>query len=1101
MKKGILTYLLLALTSLTGAWGQSVLATGQWWKMGVTTDGVYRITTADVPALQGVSTGSIGVYGAGGGMLSLINSQTSYGDLQPVGIDIIDHNGNGVFDNGDELLFFGEATDQWRYSNNDGRWVFEHHAYATRNYYYLTTSAPMQRRITMAEAPQATTEVTSYTAVAHVDNDIVNIFGSGQLWMGEKFSASLTNRTFSLSLPGNTDGIVRLRYALASHSVATCAFTISTTGYNNAVTIPSLGVYSTTNDMLQTSSTSFTFSISYTATESNAVGYLDYIELNSHAPLAFGGGQLIVRNDQQLGSTTRFRVTGNTTNLRVWEVSKSGKEREMSLSAGSWNDSTVETRRYVLFDGSQYLSPASLAPLDNQNLHGSAAADLVVVSTPGLLPQAQRLSGLHEVFDRLSTLTVTDEEVYNEFSSGKQDPMAIRSLLRHLKASHPDHAPRYLLLLGKGTYDNRNILGTDYPTLVTFESYHSFDEEGGSSFCSDDIMGYLADNGQGNLSEKLDVGVGRLPAKTAAEAERMIDKIEGYITHRDLLDEDQRGDWRNYVSLLSDDADPGKPWDSAFVHWSEVLARHINQQYPHINLDKLYADSYHQSSGAIGSYYPDLNNALRQRINNGCLLLNYIGHGSLKYIGTERYIEYGEIEAFSNTDRLPLLIASTCTYGRYDNISELSGAEAFMLAPAAAVAVVTFSRPVSDPWYYTNDIARLSLDTKNTIGDAVRIAKSRNTIVATRNSCLLGDPALRLSLPENRVVVTHINTHAVAEGVDDSATVLSRVTVSGEIQDSTGTLLTDFEGTLYPIVFDRVVKATTLANDNAGTEVSFTQQKNILYRGSHPVEGGRFEYSFIVPMDVAYQYDYAKLSHYAKSATDHATGCYTQLLLGGFNDTATATSAVPSIHLFIGDTNFRQGGITDANPTLIAYLCDSAGINAGTGLGHDITVTLDGNPGSLTVLNDLFQPAVEQGGCGQVAYTFRDLTPGKHTLTLKAWNIFNRSATASIDFNVFNPDTLSLSELHCWPNPASESARFMLEVNNTAKVATAELQIFNPYGRCIATCSPAVSSDGYVVGPVVWELSSVPSGLYLARMIVTDTDGKVYQQTTKCIVR
>lgn len=1097
--KRVLTYTILLIVTLSAAAQEhSVLARGAWWKMGAKQTGVYRLTVTDVPALQGVSVDSLGVYGAGKGMLSTSNSLTSTADLQPVGIDIIDRNGNGLFDSGDELLFYGEGAEGWQYATSDGRWEYAHHAYATENYYYLTTSAPQQRRIVPAAAVTATETVTTYTAVAHIDNDLVNIFESGQQWMGEKFSSALPTRTFTLGVAGNSDGSVLVRYALANKSKTAASFSVSTSGYANQTPV---AMYTTVNDSFTTTATSFTFTLTFTPGESNAAGYLDFIELNSHAPLTFGSGQMLIRNDQALHGTARFSMSGNTTGVRVWDVSHAGREREMTMAAGAWSDSTDVARCYVAFDGSNYLSPSSINTLGNQDLHGSEAADLVVVSTPTLLAQAQRVAALHEIFDGMATLVVTDRQVYNEFSSGKQDPMAIRSLLRSLKAAHPERAPRYLLLMGKGTYDNRNLLGYDYPTLVTYETAYmdsySYDEYGWA-YCSDIILGYL-DIASPGSSGTLNVGVGRLPAKTAEEAAHMVDKIEGYLTRRDLLAMDGRGDWRNYVALLADDADPGHPHDTGFVHSSEVVANNIQQRFPHINIDKFYADAYHQSSGAIGSYYPDLNNALRLRMNNGCLLLNYIGHGSTGYIGTERYIEFSDIEAYTNQDRLPLFVTSTCTYGRFDIVEGRCGAETFLLAPAGAMAVISASRPISHTESFNNDVVIEAINPNNTIGDALRIAKNKTAV--SQSIGLIGDPALRLSQPENRVVVTHINRRPVSSGVDDSATVLSRVIVSGEIQDTSGQLLTDFEGTIYPIVFDRVVNTSTLANDNPGTEVSFTQQKNILYRGSHPVERGKFEYSFIVPKDVAYQYGYAKLSHYAKSASDHASGCYHQLLLGGLNDSADSAAAAPTIRLFMGDTNFRSDGLTDANPTMIAYLRDSAGINAGAGLGHDITAMLDGNPGTLVVLNDLYQPDVEQGGGGTVTYRFSNLTTGTHTLTLKAWNIFNISSSATITFTVNNPDTLSLSQLHCWPNPASGRTQFMLEVNNTAKIASAELQIFNSHGQLVVSHRPVVSTDGYVVGPVGWDLSAIPAGMYLARMIVTDTDGTVYQQTTKCIVR
>ena len=297
------------------------------------------------------------------------------------------------------------------------------------------------------------------------------------------------------------------------------------------------------------------------------------------------------------------------------------------------------------------------------------------------------------------------------------------------------------------------------------------------------------------------------------------------------------------------------------------------------------------------------------------------------------------------------------------------------------------------------------------------------------------------------------------------------------------------------------MRATTLANDNPGTEVAFWQQKTVLYRGSHEVKNGCFEYSFIVPRDVSYQYAYAKLSHYAKSASEHATGSFTHLKLGGMSDTVIDANLAPDIRLYIGDTNFHAGGLTGPSPTLVALLSDSAGINVGTGLGHDITAVLDGNPNGLIVLNDLYQPDITDSRSGSVAYTLRDLAPGRHTVTVKAWNIFGVSSTASIPFVVRGADTLCFSNLDAIPNPSSTRMTLSLRVNVPDAIASAELEIYNSRGQMAYRCTPTVSAEGFIVGPVVWDVSAVPPGLYLARMVVTDTDGETHQATTKCIVR
>lgn len=1087
----------MAFCGVTVAQSQSVLSTGRWWRLSVSEEGVYGITPRDIPALLGVNIDSIAVYGRDGAMLSTENHLTSTADLQSLHVDIRDRNGNHRFDADDELLFFGEGAGGWGYDNELKRWTFTPHAYANENCYYLTVNATETTRIATVPAVEADTVMSTHTVVARRDNDLVNIYQSGQVWLGEKFSTSQPQRSVEVRLPGSGISDVKVRYAVASLSTAQATFTFNTSGLSRQETTNEYSPYRTAIDRITTNQSAYTFNIRFSPSENAGLGYLDFIELNAYATLAYSGGQALVRNDRHLGSTARFTMSG-LNSARVWEVTNHEDVREMEVSSNGWSDNTLKARKYVVFDEYSYLTPSDIAEIENQNLHGAPQADMVIVTLEAYRSQAERLAGLHEVFDGLTTLVVSDQEVFNEYSSGKKDPMAIRSLLRDLKSRYTSRPPRYLALFGKGTYDNRNLLGDNTPTMVTYETPYSFDSEG-ASYASDDMLGYLSPYGHGSSTETLEVSVGRLPAKNESEATLLVDKVERYLTRVDLEDETNRGDWRNYVALLADDADPGRSGDTIFAHSSETIAKALKTTMPQINIDRLYADAYHQESGSIGSYYPDLNNALRQRINYGCLLLNYIGHGSAAYIGTERFIEPSHIANYTNGDRMPFFVTSTCSYGRFDQVGEQCGAELCVLAPSAMIGVISATRPISHIERFNRDVVLFALDPANTVGDALRMAKNRTS--TSMAICLLGDPALRLSQPSNRVKVTHINADPVDDINDVQADVLSRVTVRGEIQDSNGVRIDDFNGTVYPIVFDREMRSSTLANDNPGTEVAFWQQKTVLYRGSHEVKNGCFEYSFLVPRDVSYQYAYAKLSHYAKSASEHATGSFTHLKLGGMSDTVIDANLAPDIRLYIGDTNFHAGGLTGPSPTLVALLSDSAGINVGTGLGHDITAVLDGNPNGLIVLNDLYQPDITDSRSGSVAYTLRDLAPGRHTVTVKAWNIFGVSSTASIPFVVRGADTLCFSNLDAIPNPSSTRMTLSLRVNVPDAIASAELEIYNSRGQMAYRCTPTVSAEGFIVGPVVWDVSAVPPGLYLARMVVTDTDGETHQATTKCIVR
>lgn len=1097
-KKYIELFLLVAAMLISSvAHGQSsVLAAGEWWQLKVESAGIYRVGVAEIPSLQGVAVGNIGIYGAGGDMLSNHNSVTSTDDLKPLAIDVVDANGNGLFDAADYVLFFGEGADVWRYDQYDARYELRRHAYASANYYYLTTSATAPLRVSTSPAAEADIIRNTYTAVAAINNDLTNIFHTGQQWMGEKFSSGITSRSFTLNFPAIASGI-KLRYAMAVKSSMGSSFSISTTGLSRSHWFGS-NVYGSWLEAVPSQARTLSFDLRFSPGEGTAEGWLDFIEMTGQVPLTYSGGQTIVRTEGAGPQVAAYQYGGSST-PRVWDVTRAGSEREMSVASGRWSDSCSNARQYVLFDDYSAKTPAAIASLPNQDLHGGSQADFVIVCNPAFRSQADRLANLHAVMDGISVTVVTDRQVYNEFSSGKQDPMAIRAYLRHLRSSYPDAPPRWLLLFGKASYDPRDLLGLHLPSVVTYESPDSFDDDG-NSYCSDDIMGYLDPSEFGSSSQTLDIGIGRLPARNSAEADAMVTKIEGYMTRRDIVEGTHRGDWRNYVTLLSDDADVGHPGDTSFAHSSEFTARKIKQQFPSINIDRLYADAFRQQSGAIGSYYPDLNNALRQRINYGSLILNYIGHGSQKYIGTERYIESADIYAYTNRDRLPVFVTSTCSYGWHDIPDDLCGAEMCLHADGAMVAVISASRPISHNQSFNTDLILSLLNPENTIGDALRIARNRTSVSLSIG--LIGDPALHLSIPRNSVVVTHIDNHPVQPGVDDTATVLSSVTVSGEIHDADGALISDFDGTIYPIVFDRETEASTLANDNPGTELRFTQQKSVIYKGSEAVRQGRFQYSFVVPRDVQYQYDYGRLSHYAVSGSDDAAGSYSNLLFGGINEDVAISEVRPGIRLFIGDSSFRNGGITDPNPMLVAFLSDSVGINAfGAGLGHDITAVLDSIPGSLVVLNDFYQPDIDNPRGGIVRYSFSNLTPGLHTVTLKAWNIWGYSNSATVSFCVRPTTDPGVSSLTVSPNPASDHALFHYEVSSPEAVTSAILQIYSMQGALEQCFVPVAAPNSHVLGPVRWDLSGVAPGVYMARIIVSLENGETRQSTTKVIVR
>lgn len=1088
----------------TGHAAHSVLGEGTWYRLAIPATGIYGVTTDDVAALAGVSTGRVGVYGQPGGMLNEDNAVARPDDLPQLAATVVDNNGNGVFDAGDRLVFYAQGADAWRYGE-DSLFHHERNGYENNNYVFLRLDGTAKRLPTAAAiaTPGAPISHGDYRAVHDVDE--VNTHEGGIVWVGERFGTGTAERTIAMNLPGAPrNNVVNVAYALASLSPSATFSVNLNGGGEESVSFSKYKVYVSRQKSFSANGTSLNFNIAY-HTANAGIGYLDYVEVNAQTPLLFQGGQTTFRNVHTADGNATYTIANATSAMQVWDVTDYDSAFAVPLSQGSgtatFTAPHASIREYIAFDGSSYLSPSAAAAVENQDLHGTENPDMVIVANAAYLSQARAIASLHEVYDNLRTMVVTDRQVFNEFSGGKQDPMALREMMRMFYKRHAQNsalaAPRYLLLFGKGSYDNRDILKKNATTVVTYVSQTSFSED--NAYSSDDLFGYLDDDESGNTYESLDLSIGRLPAKSKAEADLFVKKITNYMTRADLSDSTQRGDWRNTITLLADDADPSQGGDTVFATSMEALSKHIAYKYPQYNFEKIYADAYPQQSGAIGSYYPDVNNALRKRLDYGTLLFNYIGHGSPQYIGTERYVELNDISGYKNIDRLFFFVSSTCSYGRYDMLDNICGAEALVLASGGAIGAISAGRPISHVERFNTDVCYTALDPAYSVGDALRYAKNRTAM--PHCILLLGDPAIHLSMPQNKVVVTAINGKAVEDNVADSALVLSTVTIEGEIRNSTGEMLDDFAGTLFPIVYDRPTTVYTLANDNEGTEIKFSQQKSVIYKGRAEVRNGRFAYSFTVPRDVRSEFDYAKLSHFAKSnGGDAATGAYKDLALGGFDETVSLGETRPSVRLFMGDSNFRSGGTTGQSPYLFAILEDSIGINAaGCGLGHDITCVLDNNGNDVVVLNDFFETDISNPRRGYVHYGFQDLAPGPHVLALKAWNIFNYSTEATVKFVVKGADTNQCGAFYSYPNPATDKASIVLEFNNSGNIRSAMVEIFDQTGRLMARLEPRTNEQSSVVGPVVWNCATATNGVYVARATVTTTNGETHSAITKIV--
>lgn len=1114
---------------------QSVLATGNWYKLCVRESGLYKITQSDLEKL-GVNVSSLNprtlkIFGNGGAMLSEQAGNNAADDLVEYAI-YVEGEANGAFGPNDYILFYGEQPGRWFKDGASGGFAFEPHLYATENCYYLNVGGNNGKRVGVSGDNVSTPDqiVTSFDERLHHERDLYNLVTSGKVWFGEVFELN-TEQSFSFFVKDIVSGSpLKVKTNLASRSGQTTRFNVQIPGRSKDVFLPgvtlsaSTNLYATVNaDTLigKAQSENFNVKLQYYRTGNASKGWLDYITVNARKNLIFRGGQMEFRDLNSVGvdKSAEFRLSNVASGTVVWDITQPWDAKRMSTQASSglmsFRANTSSLREFVVFDGTSYKQPITYGLIPNQNLHGLQVHDLFIVVPPVFLSQANTLADFRRNNDNLTVKVVTTEEVYNEFSAGKPDISAIRNFMKMFydRANNPEELPRYLLLFGNGTIDNRNLLGLGANHIPTFQTLNSWNPA--VSFTTDDFFGML-DDGEGREAfGVLDIGVGRFPVKNPNEADMVVDKVIRYSKRFDFLNPMQVttvnnasrisnfADWRNVICIIADDEDTNIHIDQA-----DRIARKVTQQYPVFNLDKIYLDAYQQVNSAGGERYPDVNIAITNRVNLGALLVNYIGHGGFNGLAKERIVTFSDINNWNNYYNLPVFLTATCEFSAFDHPgqNEISaGVQVFLKPNGGASALLTTTRLAYSGSNFTlnqnfmETVFELNENGEyHRIGDLLRIAKVKSSSAdALKNFVLLGDPSMMMAYPRYTVVT---------ESVSDTLSALNKITVTGYVADLKGKRVSGYNGILYPTVYDKFQNYTTLANDKGSQPFDFKMQSRILYRGKVSVTNGQFSFSFIVPKDIIYSKGYGKISYYLDNGVHDGSGYYDEIVVGGSAESFEVDFAGPRIELFINDLSFKSGGETDQNPILIALLKDESGINTTGELGHDIIAVLNETSNNPYVLNHYYQADLDSYTSGRIIYPFYNLPDGLHTLSLRAWDIHNNPSVESIEFLVSSSAQLALSELLNYPNPITNSGTNFTFVHNFPFTELdVTIEVFSLQGRLLKTLETQILTPGFKSQPIPWDGidesgNHIGNGMYVYRLSVSLPDGRSSELVKKLVV-
>ena len=686
---------------------------------------------------------------------------------------------------------------------------------------------------------------------------------------------------------------------------------------------------------------------------------------------------------------------------------------------------------------------------------------MVIIYHPDFVNEARRLAEHRADHDDLNVSIVTIEQVYNEFSSGSKDPTAIRNFARLLFERGTQF--RYLLLLGDGSFDTRNMyeLGGDFIPTFQNDSFNPL-----FAFPADDYYAILESNIATNpLSGRLNIAIGRLPVNTVEEAGAVIDKIVNYDSNPLTFT-----NWRNQLVFVGDDQDRG-------LHLDDVnrIADQIGTANPGFNLEKIYLDAFPQVSTPGGARFPSVNEAINTSLFKGTLIVTYLGHGGPNGWAQERILNISDILSWENKDRLPIFITATCSFGGYDDVNFTSaGEEVILNDKGGAVALLTTTRAVfasSNATLTRNVLEQLFSRNENqvpTLGEAMSTAKnsvSTSTNTNSRKFTLLGDPAQTLAIPEFGVRTEKINGKPVAEMVDDTIRALQRVTLEGAILDGNGAVFESFNGKIFPTVFDKKVSAFTLGQDDDSPVRNFTVQKNVLFKGRSTVSNGRFSFTFVVPKDINYTFGPGKISYYAADENQlaDAGGAFEQVIIGGTDPNAIADNQGPDIEVFMNSEDFVFGGITDENPILLVKLEDENGINVvGNSIGHDLEGTLDQNTQNTLLLNDFYEAELDDHTKGTARFPLSSLEEGRHEIRVKAWDVANNSSEGYTEFVVANSAEIALRHVLNYPNPFTDRTCFQFDHNIKGQELEVLIHIFTVSGRLVKTLEKVIFADGAI---------------------------------------
>ncbi len=1111
----------------------SVLSSGNWYRFYVEKSGAYLINRTFLSELginpDNVNPKKIKIYGHGGKMVPLRNSASYPFDLEENAIQVIGED-DFAFNAEDYIVFYAEGMDNWSSENST-----HINLYSDRSYYYINVEGDDGKRITTNVQPtNATTlALTTFDDYQFHEVDLTNIGRLGRVWFGESFSPD-DEQEFNFKFPNavtSTQASIGIHVGgnsfVATKFTPTINGTAQTSLNLNIITLNSSSVASHSSTVYSVpSAQDFNVKLNFdNGGVPTSKGYLDYIYISTKSNLTGYGKQFRFQYNNAASSSGIVEYQfNNASNIReVWDITdiyNVTKIENQNQGNFSFKSNLGVEKKYIAIDFNDLYLPQKeqQARVTNQDLKGTIFLnaqgnfqdiDYLIITPSVLTTQAEKLANFHRNYSGLNVKVVQTELIYQEFSSGKQDIGAIRNFIKYVyeNGSTINTRVKYVNLFGDASFDFKDRISNNTNIVPIYHSLDSY-TSGVSSFASDDFFCYM-DANEGeifvNSSSASDIAVGRMIVSSPQQADEMVNKV---IDYHDLK---SYGSWRNNFVTISDDAD--KPGDGSLQLNQNNVTDEIAFENQYVNTKKIFLDAYQQQTSAGGDRYPKAKEDIQNAFEKGSLVFNYLGHGGEDGLTGERIWDKFDGLNLFNRYRYPLFVTITCDFSRFDNpLRPTAGEYTYWNPIGGAIAMITTTRSIGYAFAFNKDVTK-NLYTLGTqpfvsIAETLRISKIQNNNYSdTKVALYIGDPALMLAIPKPKVVLTKVNDVPITQPIADFQG-LAFMKISGEVQDEVGNLLTSYNGELSVNIFDKMFNRTTFNNDNFSPPMTFSNLGETIFRGNASINNGQFEFGFVVPKDIRIPLGNGRISFYSKrnQVLLDKTGYNTDIKIGGLDTNAVADTTPPRVRLYMNDESFVNGGITNESPFFLAFLEDEHGINTASGIGHDIVAILDGDESNPYVLNDYYETELDDYTKGKIRFPFRNLALGLHTITFKAWDVYNNFISAEIQFVVVSGESITLSNVLNYPNPFVSYTQFWFSHNKPFEPLDVQVQIFTITGKVVKTINQNISTDGFLSREITWDGKDdfgdkIGKGVYVYKLTVkSSSTGEQSEKIEKLVI-